>query len=399
MKLYDLIRLALGALFERRTRAILTILGIVVGPLIIVAITASVQGVSDSALGLIEKDISPQDIIVVPNGKYISSYVVETLSQIPGVKVVVPYYTIAATMLTPQGPKPVTILSANLKELEVALPGLGLQNGLYPAGSSLNEVDVGYYIATPQYLGQPTYHTGQEITSCILLPDGSKKTITFFVTGELNNYGITLGTIDINRGLLASDSLGRSIYGSEYSGAIVVASSLGNVQNIVNQIHTYLGSYVQVFTTQDEITFIQQQVSAFNLLLAIVGSASFIVAFISVLTTMITAVVERTREIGLLMSLGFTRTQVMLTFLTEATIMGIIGGGIGILIGYLSSFAFLDLILSSPIFRGLNASPEFYLGQGIGLFISIMIITTIAGIVPAYRASKIEPAKALRYEV
>jgi ABC-type transport system, involved in lipoprotein release, permease component len=89
----------------------------------------------------------------------------------------------------------------------------------------------------------------------------------------------------------------------------------------------------------------------------------------------------------------------MLMFLSEATIMGIIGGGIGTIGGYLSSYGFLDFLLSSPLFNSLHAEPIFTITQAVTLFLFIVLISTFAGLIPAYRASKIEPAKALRYEV
>jgi len=399
MKSIDIVKLAYRALFERKTRAILTILGIVVGPLIITTITASVQGLSQSAINLILRDVSPEAIFVTPLNGYLSSYTITQLSHLDGVVYVVPFYTIPVTIYTSKGEISTTILSVNIYDLQKVLPGISISSGTAPSAQSYNQVTIGYDLQNPPSPNQPSLHVGQEISVSVVLPNGGQKTETLLVTGGLSDFDIGLGTISINKALIMSYSIGEEIYGTKYSGAIVLASSLQDVSKVVSEIHQYLGSYVSVNSAQDVVSFINQQVVSFNLLLLIVSSASFIVAFISVLTTMITSVVERTREIGLLMSLGFERRQVMLMFLSEATIMGIIGGGIGTIGGYLSSYGFLDFLLSSPIFKGLHAEPIFTITQAVILFLFIVLISTFAGLIPAYRASKIEPAKALRYEV
>jgi ABC-type transport system, involved in lipoprotein release, permease component len=399
MKSIDIVKLAYRALFERKTRAILTILGIVVGPLIITTITASVQGLSQSAINLILRDVSPEAIFVTPLNGYLSSYTITQLSHLDGVVYVVPFYTIPVTIYTSKGEISTTILSVNIYDLQKVLPGISISSGTAPSAQSYNQVAIGYDLQNPPSPNQPSLHVGQEISVSVVLPNGGQKTETLLVTGGLSDFDIVLGTISINKALIMSYSIGEEIYGTKYSGAIVLASSLQDVSKVVSEIHQYLGSYVSVNSAQDVVSFINQQVVSFNLLLLIVSSASFIVAFISVLTTMITSVVERTREIGLLMSLGFERRQVMLMFLSEATIMGIIGGGIGTIGGYFSSYAFLDFLLSSPIFKGLHAEPIFTITQAVTLFLFIVLISTFAGLIPAYRASKIEPAKALRYEV
>jgi len=399
MKSIDIVKLAYRALFERKTRAILTILGIVVGPLIITTITASVQGLSQSAINLILRDVSPEAIFVTPLNGYLSSYTITQLSHLDGVVYVVPFYTIPVTIYTSKGEISTTILSVNIYDLQKVLPGISISSGTAPSAQSYNQVAIGYDLQNPPSPNQPSLHVGQEISVSVVLPNGGQKTETLLVTGGLSDFDINLGTIIINKALIMSYSIGEEIYGTKYSGAIVLASSLQDVSKVVSEIHQYLGSYVSVNSAQDIVSFINQQVVSFNLLLLIVSSASFIVAFISVLTTMITSVVERTREIGLLMSLGFERRQVMLMFLSETTMMGIIGGGIGTIGGYFSSYGFLDFLPSSPLFNSLHAEPIFTITQAVTLFLFIVLISTFAGLIPAYRASKIEPAKALRYEV
>ncbi|MEM2590836.1 MAG: FtsX-like permease family protein, partial [Zestosphaera sp.] len=136
----------------------------------------------------------------------------------------------------------------------------------------------------------------------------------------------------------------------------------------------------------------------------IVFSASlsaFAVAVAGTASTMITSVIERTREIGVLKALGFTDKQVVFMILAESIIMSLIGGAIGIGSGVVGAH-----VLSS---RGLTisagssglvivANPEIT----VDLILTTVFITVAVGVVggtlPAYRAAKIPPATALRYE-
>jgi putative ABC transport system permease protein len=139
---------------------------------------------------------------------------------------------------------------------------------------------------------------------------------------------------------------------------------------------------------------------------------SVIVAFLGIMTTMFTAVTERVREIGLVKALGFKTRDVLLSFLTEALIIGFLGGVIGVVVGAISSFG-LTALFSTP--AGPTRPGSFTTGFGgnpepiaiipkitpelilTGLFLAL-IVGALAGLIPAYRAAKLEPIEALRRE-
>ncbi|MEM3939245.1 MAG: FtsX-like permease family protein, partial [Saccharolobus sp.] len=123
-------------------------------------------------------------------------------------------------------------------------------------------------------------------------------------------------------------------------------------------------------------------------------------SFMGVTTTMFTTVVERTKEIGILRALGFTRNDVVILFLTEAGVMGLIGSLIGLGLG-----SIVSLILTQEHFglgfsflKGLSVSPIYSLSFMIEVLIFSTGLSILAALGPAYRASKLDPNKALRYE-
>jgi putative ABC transport system permease protein len=124
--------------------------------------------------------------------------------------------------------------------------------------------------------------------------------------------------------------------------------------------------------------------------LAIV-SVVLIIGSLIVLTTMMSSVNERTREIGIFRAIGFRRTHVMQIILLEAFILSLIAGVIGYLLGSTSA------ILMGPMISGIEISTEFnlwFLFYAISLSIFVGIFATLY---PAFKASQLDPAEALRY--
>lgn len=323
MKLLDTVSISFKALTSKRLRTSLTILGILIGPAIVIGLTGLTLGFSSVLTHQLFSSLSPTDIFVNPGTNQINSYTVQEISHLPGVKAVVPFYLISATIQTPSGPEGTEILAINTAQASEVFPGLTLQTGQYPSPYSSYGAVVGYYVAHPQYPGQPTYHTGQTIEVTMNTPDG-KVTKTFLVTGNFNEFSSAFA--DIDRALVVQSIVGSQYYGDQYGGLIVEASSVSQVNNVVNEIHNELGRSVSVTSVEQFITLINNSVSAVSSLLFVAGASSFIVAFVGILSTMFTTVVERTREIGVLRAIGFTRRAIMAIFMGEAILMGLLGG-------------------------------------------------------------------------
>jgi len=148
--------------------------------------------------------------------------------------------------------------------------------------------------------------------------------------------------------------------------------------------------------------FVNNVLSGINMLTMSVASVSLLVAFVGIMTTMFTSVVERTREIGLLKAVGFTSNEVLGMFLAEAGVLGLLGGILGAVAGI--GIAYVRTYFRGPykIGEGMvlvsKFSPIFTPGS-IGFAVLLAFLVGLAaGLIPAYRASRMEPARALRYE-
>jgi putative ABC transport system permease protein len=117
---------------------------------------------------------------------------------------------------------------------------------------------------------------------------------------------------------------------------------------------------------------------------------------------MITSVIERTREIGVLKALGFKDREVLLMILSESIVMSIIGGSIGIILGVvgaqvLASRGFV-ISISQQNTIVITAPPKITAFNILRATALTLLVGVVGGLFPAYRAARIPPAVALRYE-
>ncbi len=127
----------------------------------------------------------------------------------------------------------------------------------------------------------------------------------------------------------------------------------------------------------------------FTLLLAAVAGISLVVGGIGIMNMMLTTVTERTREIGLRKAIGATRRDISLQFLSEAVALTLIGGGIGVALGWLICF----LLTTFNILATQVSLTSILLAFGVSAAIGIMF-----GYYPAKHAASLNPIEALRYE-
>ncbi len=171
-----------------------------------------------------------------------------------------------------------------------------------------------------------------------------------------------------------------------------------NLDNIITQIELLLvkrhevtldAADFTVTTQQDIISTQESTTSAFRSLLAWVAGVSLIVGGIGIMNIMLVSVTERTREIGIRQSIGATPNDIRLQFLTEALLLSIIGGLIGVLVGVGGSYIFGAL----SDMRTVISLSSILLAFG-----SSAIVGAFFGYYPANQASKLDPIEALRYE-
>ncbi|PEK11710.1 macrolide ABC transporter permease [Bacillus toyonensis] len=134
---------------------------------------------------------------------------------------------------------------------------------------------------------------------------------------------------------------------------------------------------------------ISQVTNIMTMIIGGIASISLVVGGIGVMNIMLVSVTERTREIGIRKALGATRSKILLQFLIEAVMLTLLGGLIGIGLGYSGAYAISKFAKWPPL-----VSWEVVIG---GVLFS-MILGIIFGLMPANKAAKLDPIEALRYE-
>jgi putative ABC transport system permease protein len=139
-----------------------------------------------------------------------------------------------------------------------------------------------------------------------------------------------------------------------------------------------------------------EQMPDFEAIDAMMAAISFLAIFVGglgVMNTMLMAVLERTREIGVLRALGWRRRRILGMILQEAVLLGILGGFTGILIALGLGFLFSKTPMVGEMLAPVWEMDIFIRAIAIALFLGIL-----GGIYPAIRATRLQPIEALRYE-
>jgi putative ABC transport system permease protein len=142
-------------------------------------------------------------------------------------------------------------------------------------------------------------------------------------------------------------------------------------------------------------------VTAITMMFTLIGSIALLVATIGIANTMVMAIYERTREIGILKAMGASSREIRQMFMLEAGFIGMIGGVAGLLIGWLIGLGLNQVIPLYLRYRELPARGDFFvvtpsLAAGVILFAAF--IGLLAGLLPAHRAARLDPLEALRHE-
>jgi putative ABC transport system permease protein len=227
------------------------------------------------------------------------------------------------------------------------------------------------------------------------------RNVPFKVIGVLKSKGQTSGGTSNDDIILAPSktvldrlSGGRFISSIQASAISSEANEMAQaeIRNIMRESHKLEKGEDDDFTVKDQSDIVEAATETSRVLtylLASVAGVSLVVGGIGIMNIMLVSVTERTREIGIRLSVGARPADILIQFLTEATVLSLTGGAIGILLSFLVVYIINNYTEQAAVIKPVIVILATGFAAAIGIFF---------GFYPAKKASALNPIDALRYE-
>lgn len=406
MSVLNLIQIALRALQRNKLRAFLTMLGIIIGVAAVIAMVAIGEGskksIQDQIAGMGSNMITIRPNSNVSGGARLDATSVQTLTE-----------------------DDIKALQKNMQYINAVSPAVSTRgqviNGAYNWSTQMQGVSPDYLTIRDWGIEDGIGFTNSDVTSaakvCLLgqtvvgnlFPNGDNpvgkiirfKTIPMKVIGVLrkkgeNAFGQDQDDVILTPYTTVQKRILASIYFQNiYASAInenATDSATEEVSEVLRKTHRIRPGEDDDFAVRTQAELINTFSSTSQLLtvlLAAIAGISLVVGGIGIMNIMYVSVTERTREIGLRMSIGARGIDILLQFLIEAILISITGGLIGITLG----------ITATKVVTAFLSWPTLVTQSSIIISFMVCVVTGVFfGYYPAQKASRLDPIEALRYE-
>lgn len=395
MKLKQLLKLVLTNITQNKVRTFLTTLGVIVGTATIFLVVAIGRG-GEAQVNEQYSKLNVGTIIVMPaqRGK-----VADPLTK-KDAELFLTSENIAQAFPILRGNGDVSYNNyATSSGFMAVQPDFQSSNNLtVEAGRALEDEDeskknkvavLGAELANTLTEGNPGEILGQNI---------SINSRRFEVIGVYNRVGDSGGGMSYDDAAFVPYTVGEKyLLGTRANPTInVLATSLDTVEAAINDItnsldenHRAGGSeQFRIMDAGSRLAAAQESARSMSLLLLAVAVVVLVVSGIGIMNVMFVTVKERTKEIGTLKAIGAKKQEILSQFLIEAVIISLVGGVIGVLLGF----------ITIPILQYFELAAIPTLG-GVLLGLTFSVVTGVFfGFYPAWKAAELSPLEALRYE-
>jgi putative ABC transport system permease protein len=423
MKALDIFSYSFSAIKLRKLRAGLTTLGVVIGIAAIVALLSLSQGFQGSIAAQVQKGFATNTVIVSTIGLGLNQggapttesdfklFVndTQTIDQIGNVTMSVAAIQKSGYLKVGNKTLAVSIVGVDFdKYAEIYSSTFAAESGSIPS-SPLNEtVVIGKRVNDPWENGTLFSNVNDQTEiiwstrSGFALKNESYTGVVAAVLKEVGGFSLG-GTPDSTVYIPLLQA--QSFFGSDECNAIFVqleSDSEATIESFTEAIKEAFGDQVSVISSTAVLGTVSSLFSTIEIFLTGIAGISLLVAGVGIMNIMIVSLMERTREIGILKALGMKGRTVLLIFLGEAIIIGLMGAAIGIASGWglanvFSMVGFSGMGLN-PRGTGLTITPSLTPTVFFGAFAFGLLVSVVFGLYPAWRASKLKPVDALRYE-
>lgn len=400
----SLVVYSLKNLRKRAVRSLLTIVSVMIGIAAITALVSFGNGISLYVEEMAQK-MGNDKLMVQPRGfgfgPAVNSNVVldkddlETVEDVHGVEEATGLYLINGEVEFDGQKKYTYVFGSDFRdhpELIREVYTLQLIEGNELKGREKNKAILGYNYRLPDTI----------FTKPLRLRD------KVMVNGhelEVAGFYEEVGNPHDDAQIYITSEAAEEVFGANVYQFLLVRSSPGSVpRDVAEDVakalrkhrHQSRGNedfFVQTF--EQVIATFTSVLSAITAVVFVIGFISVIVAAVNIMNTMYAAILERTKEIGVFKAIGARNISLLLMFMLESGILSLIGGILGVGLGYLVAVLAGNQISAAGygVF-----SPLFSAGLVMGALLFSFVIGVFAGALPAYRASRLQPVDALRYE-
>jgi len=374
--------LAVRNIKRQRTRTVLTVLGIIIGIAAVVALGSFAECINKFITGSLE--LSAGKIMVQQkgsggfqsgfSGSDITSEQMQSLKNIDGVKDVIPMNIYFEGSSHGFGGPSIVIAGIDPEKNDLMVG----ENVRMKEGRELSTDDRGVMIAGYNFADEMKLSVGDDITL--------KGTMDFEIIGIIektdnaNIDGAGIVNIEDIQELLKTDT---------YQLLYVVPFDVRDSERITEEIAKE-DENLEAITSKDLARQASEIVGQIRVFTFGIGGIAAVVGGLGVLNTMIMAVMERRREIGVMKAIGATKRLILMQILTESAVISLFGGLVGVFLGFLAS-AGLNMMMSNGF---ATVTP----GLAAGGILFALALGFAGGVYPAMKAANLDPVEALRYE-
>jgi len=434
LKAQDILSYSFGAIRLRKLRAGLTTLGVVIGIAAIVALLSITQGLQATITRQLQKGFATNTLIVSTGGGFGAGFgpgaeaggaansgfkllinATQKISNLNNTNVETSMAIIQRAGWVGNGTtsRTTTLVGVDFAEYaSIYSSTFVAENGTIPLNPENETIVVGKRVSDP-WKNETLFCSANDNVEIVwinatTLPPKNEAYAGHVaaVLKEIGGFGV-FGPSDSSVYIPISQA--QSFFGTVECNAIIVKlknddnTSIDNVSKAIKEAFSDQVSVTSATAVRDILSSV---FSIIQLFLAGIAAISLLVAGIGIMNIMIVSLMERTREIGILKALGMKDQTVLLVFLCESVIIGLIGAAIGIASGWVLANVVAVVFRGGGLFMGNQAATTGGMTITPLLTPTVTILALVFGVgvsavfalYPAWRASKLKPVEALRYE-
>lgn len=394
MTLKDMILVSLEVIWANKLRSALTILGIIIGVMVVILIvTLGISFKEQTTAAALQ--MGSNSFTLYPSTNDIGQQGTLTLKECDFIKNSIDSVELICPLKYPDR---FPIIQAGTKKFEWITTGVGAD---YPKTSSLKLASGRFFNHVEDDMGKRVVVISDMLSNRLFGPDSNAvgKTINingtpFMICGVSKPEDQIMG-LKLSNTYIPIKTMLEIENTEEIDHVVVRIKGTESLQAAINRITKMMELRQSVkngFAIQTNKNIIERSNKQLLLVISIFGAIagiSLVVGGIGIMNVMMLAVTERTREIGVRISVGANRRDILMQFLVETAVTAALGGSIGMLLGVglgalMCSFLNMPVIISWQVIAG--------------AFIFSSIIGLIFGILPAKQATKLDPIDVLRFE-